>query len=105
MQRLVRANILRGVRGPRGGYLLARERRRISIGDIARVVDALETGDEETIESTNSVLGSAVLTPFWLELQDDVMAKVNAVSIEELCRRAGRANVESEADAHADFTI
>src|SRR5918999_3064926 len=28
MQQLVRAGILRGVRGPRGGYRLARERRR-----------------------------------------------------------------------------
>jgi Rrf2 family iron-sulfur cluster assembly transcriptional regulator len=30
MQQLVRAGILKGVRGPRGGYRLARERRRIS---------------------------------------------------------------------------
>lgn len=105
MQRLVRANILRGVRGPRGGYLLARERRRISIGDIARVVDALEMGEEDTIGTTASELGSAVLTPFWHELQEDVMAKVDAISIEDLCWRAGQANVESEAKPHADFTI
>ena len=32
-QKLVRAGILSGVRGPRGGYLLARERRRISLGE------------------------------------------------------------------------
>ena len=34
MQRLVRASILRGVRGPRGGYRLARERRRITVGGL-----------------------------------------------------------------------
>ena len=34
LQVLVRAGILKGVRGPRGGYELARERRRISIADI-----------------------------------------------------------------------
>ena len=39
MQALVRANILRGVRGPRGGYRLARERRRISIREIFEVID------------------------------------------------------------------
>jgi Rrf2 family iron-sulfur cluster assembly transcriptional regulator len=38
MQRLVRGGILRGVRGPHGGYLLARERRRISVGDICEVL-------------------------------------------------------------------
>ena len=37
MQQLVRAGILKGVRGPRGGYRLARERRRISVGDVVRV--------------------------------------------------------------------
>ena len=38
LQQLVRHGILVGVRGPRGGYRLARERQRITIGDIVRVV-------------------------------------------------------------------
>ena len=42
MQQLVRAGILRGVRGPRGGYRLARERRRVSVGDVVRVVRGIE---------------------------------------------------------------
>ena len=37
LQALVRHGILKGVRGPRGGYELARERRRITAGDIVRV--------------------------------------------------------------------
>jgi Rrf2 family iron-sulfur cluster assembly transcriptional regulator len=32
LQQLVRASVLAGVRGPRGGYRLARERRRITLG-------------------------------------------------------------------------
>ena len=43
MQQLVRAGILKGVRGPRGGYRLARERRRISVGDVVRVAESIET--------------------------------------------------------------
>jgi Rrf2 family iron-sulfur cluster assembly transcriptional regulator len=42
MQELVRAGILKGVRGPKGGYRLARERRRVTVGEIVRVVAALE---------------------------------------------------------------
>ena len=42
MQQLVRAGILKGVRGPRGGYRLARERRRISVGDVVRVAESIE---------------------------------------------------------------
>ena len=40
LQALVKAGILKGVRGPRGGYELARERRRITAGDIVRAAMA-----------------------------------------------------------------
>src|SRR6266436_8739070 len=43
LQALVRHGILKGVRGPRGGYELAREQRRISADDILR---AAGTADE-----------------------------------------------------------
>ena len=42
LQALVRADILKGVRGPRGGYELARERRRISAAEVVRAVAADE---------------------------------------------------------------
>src|SRR5208282_93028 len=45
LQQLVRAGVLAGVRGPRGGYRLARERRRITLGEIVRVVQAIEGAD------------------------------------------------------------
>ena len=44
LQALVRAEILKGVRGPRGGYELARERRRITA---AEVVSAIKSDGEE----------------------------------------------------------
>jgi Rrf2 family transcriptional regulator, iron-sulfur cluster assembly transcription factor len=43
LQGLVHAKILRGVRGPRGGYELARERRRITAGEIVRTAMSLST--------------------------------------------------------------
>ena len=39
MQALVRANILRGVRGPRGGYRLARPASEIRVAEILGAVD------------------------------------------------------------------
>ena len=43
LQELVRHKVLIGIRGPSGGYRLARERRRVSVGDIVRTVRELET--------------------------------------------------------------
>lgn len=103
MQRLVRAGILRGVRGPRGGYRLARERRRITVGEIARVVYALE-GDEGSDHPSNSDIGLKVIAPIWRSLQDETMTRLDAVTLEELCQRA-RDCVDTEKPDRMDFNI
>src|ERR1700744_599439 len=51
LQGLVHAKILKGVRGPRGGYELARERRRITLAEIVRTAIGLSTADPEDIGS------------------------------------------------------
>src|SRR5499425_3541317 len=42
LQALVRHGILKGVRGPRGGYELAREQRRITADDILRAAGTVD---------------------------------------------------------------
>src|ERR1051326_3416071 len=42
LQALVREGILRGIRGPHGGYELARERKRITADDILRAAGTIE---------------------------------------------------------------
>jgi len=103
MQQLVRAGILKGVRGPRGGYRLARERRRISVGDIVRVAETVEdeNGDDG---KPRSELGARIVTPLIHSLQSEVMQRLDAITIEDLCRRARTEGVEGGAVA-ADFTI
>ena len=105
LQNLVRHGVLVGVRGPRGGYRLARERRRISVGDIVRVVRLMEAGDELVRDASASPLGRHVVGPLWTELQDDVMARLDAMSIDELCSRAHDAGVVSEGRTKLDFSI
>lgn len=104
MQQLVRAGVLKGVRGPRGGYRLARERRRISVGDIVRVAEAIDDGETEANE-THSALGARIVTPLIHSLQDEVMAKLDAISIEDLCQRARAEGVDCGGRTTADFTI
>ncbi|MEO5333985.1 MAG: Rrf2 family transcriptional regulator [Magnetococcus sp. YQC-5] len=90
MQRLVRAGILKGVRGPRGGYLLGKERDRISVGDIARVV--MELTDAEACglpaETATGPIGQRVIRPLWAEFQEKILVMMDTVTIEELSRRA-----------------
>src|SRR6202453_1072309 len=62
LQGLVHAKILKGVRGPRGGYELARERRRITLGEVVRTAVGLSTADPEEL-GANSVLIERTIDP------------------------------------------
>lgn len=104
MQQLVRAGVLKGVRGPRGGYRLAKERRRISVGDIVRVAESVEDQENEAAHP-RSDLGARIVAPLIQSLQEELMTRLDAVSIEDLCQRARAAGVECGGGAGADFTI
>jgi Rrf2 family protein len=105
LQQLVRAGILVGVRGPRGGYRLARERRRISVGDIVAVVRSLETAEDPFAEVPASQLGKNVIRPMWTDLSDEIMNRLNDITVDDLCMRAYKTGINSEANSRMDFII
>ena len=102
MQRLAREGILKGVRGPRGGYRLARERRRISVGDIVRALDQEETED---LPEPGSPLGQAVVEPLSRAIREAAMRQLDALTLEDLCLRARAAGIAGERDSGGDFEI
>lgn len=109
MQQLVRAGVLKGVRGPRGGYRLAKERRRISVGDVVRVAESVEdqqaAANGQDDGTPRSELGTRIVTPLIQSLQEELMARLDAITIEDLCQRARAVGVDTGAGPTADFTI
>ena len=105
LQQLVRANVLMGIRGPKGGYSLARERRRISVGDIVRTVRSLETDNDLERGPTNSELSEKVIAPTWRELQASIMGQLDKITVDDLCTQANERGVQSEGRHNLDFTI
>lgn len=104
LQHLVRNGILRGVRGPRGGYRLARERRRVTVAEIVRLLDALDARDEED-EAQGSEIGRLIVRPLLTEVQQELIARLEDVTIEDLCRRTSEAGVGKAAPDTPDFSI
>lgn len=100
LQALVHAGILKGVRGPRGGYELARERRRISVAEIARVAET--TGAENAAHIP--VLVEKVVQPAVASAEQSFEVALSAVSIDELCREAEKLGL-AKAISSADFNI
>ena len=105
MQQLVRAGILRGVRGPRGGYRLARERRRITAGEIVRVVSDLEQKEAENGHGAGSELGAKIVRPLLAEIEEQLMQRLDGITIEDLCRAAEANGIGNAQAARLDFTI
>lgn len=92
LQDLVRAGLLHSIRGPRGGYELARERRRISIGDIVRAIEAPSAAAAGSPpHAIDAVLDEAAAA---------FLASLDRVSIEDLCQRAAPTIGGHPADFH-----
>jgi Rrf2 family protein len=105
LQQLVHHDILSGQRGPKGGYRLARERRRISVGEIIRIVRQLEGTSDPAADPEGSELGVKVLRPIWMDMQRQMMERFDNMTVEELCEKAREQGIASEARQITDFTI
>lgn len=104
MQALVRAGILKGVRGPRGGYRLARERRRITAGEIVRIVAELEAADEPPLNGS-SPIGERIVRPVIEEIHNDLMRRLEGITVESLCNRAEEKDLAEPIGERTDFAI
>jgi Rrf2 family protein len=84
LQALVRDGILKGVRGPHGGYELARERKRITAEDILRAAGSAEEAGELPL----SALVNAVVRPALAEAERTFSAELGRINIDELAKQA-----------------
>lgn len=100
LQALVHAGILKGVRGPRGGYELARERRRISVAEISQVAE----NSEPSAKDKKPAVVREVIAPALAKAEQAFEAALAEITIDALCREAERAGI-NETPASADFNI
>jgi Rrf2 family protein len=85
LQALVRCGILNGIRGPRGGYELARDRRNVSANDILR---AAGTVDDSDTDQAGSELLNKVVLPAMAAAEHEFGVALARISVEEMARDA-----------------
>jgi Rrf2 family protein len=88
LQALVSDGILKGVRGPRGGYYLARHRDEITVGDVLRAAGTLD--DEADLHMLKSGLVNVVIRPAVAKAEKTFATALSNITIEHLARRAKR---------------
>ena len=92
LQALVRQGILRGVRGPRGGYELARNEGDIAADEILRAAGTVEdNGDPPIADSTplTNVVFAALASA-----EETFSAALARITVADLARLAGRKSDE-----------
>ena len=93
LQGLVHAKILKGVRGPRGGYELARDRHRITVGEIVRAAISLSTPADLDDLGASSVLLERVIEPAVRGASESFQAELDSITVEQLCETAEKLHV------------
>lgn len=90
MQRLVHGGVLRGMRGPKGGYTLAKPAQSITVSEICTLVN-----EEDIIAYTppTTNIGNEIVRPFWTMLKHEIFNKLDKITIAELCTQANEKNL------------
>ncbi len=105
LQALVRAGILKGVRGPRGGYELAKERRKITAGDVVRAAMTSQPLDEDHPEP-ESRLVDEIIAPAVKDAGTAFLKSLDTFTIEDMCHAAESRRVFANGSMQAvDFAI
>lgn len=103
MQRLVRGGLLRGMRGPHGGYVLAKERRRITIADIYATLGEEKEDDHSGYKSTS--LGEVIIKPVWEKLDEAMQQNLKQINLADLCEQAEKRQIRKNSEDKSDFII
>lgn len=81
MAPLRKAGLVRSVRGAQGGYLLAREPERITVGEVLRVLD----GPPVAVSAANGAdPDDGALSTVWARIREAVERVVDAITLADL---------------------
>ena len=86
LQALVRTGILRGVRGPRGGYELARDERDISANEILRAAGTVD--EAEGSSAKGSTLMTSIVVPALEQAERAFAGALTRITVADLARSA-----------------
>jgi Rrf2 family iron-sulfur cluster assembly transcriptional regulator len=88
LQALVHEGILRGVRGPRGGYELGRDTGSITANQILRAAGTVE--DQNASHVPESPIVGEVVLPALVQAERAFAAALSTIQLNELVRKAER---------------
>ena len=100
-QKLKRAGIVKSIRGPKGGYYLARKPDKIAVSDVIRAMEesmepvfCSRPGKRKKCRRASHCVAQVV----WQEAGERMTAYLDSVTIEKMCRMAQERGIEKQLD-------
>jgi Rrf2 family iron-sulfur cluster assembly transcriptional regulator len=108
-QKLKKAGIVNGKRGPSGGYSLSKRPEEITIGDIVRITEGgidpvLCLNPEDSSQPCNKV-GGCVTRIIWNEAGKRLKDYFDSITIKDLCKMAKEMGLRKELDRRFMYYI
>jgi len=101
LQELVRQEILKGTRGPKGGYTLGKEKRNIFIIDIYNAILTIEKNKKEEVDTQ---MRSKIINPFIKNITNEIINSFKVMSIHDLYKKVDESKINIR-KKKIDFTI
>ena len=100
---LKKAGLVKSIRGASGGYVLAKPREEISVGDVLRALEgSLEPVKCAAFYSEEGCgsSGSCVTKYVWQKINDSINQTVNEIMLDELLQKSLEVNPSGEEGEH-----
>ncbi|HVN22969.1 MAG TPA: Rrf2 family transcriptional regulator [Syntrophorhabdales bacterium] len=109
-QKLKRAGIIKSIRGPSGGYYLAKTPEQIKIGEIIRATEGnLELvfclSHNKTAARRCDRAVHCVARDIWKEASTRLMEYFDSITLQDLCKEAQQKGIERVIDKHLMYYI
>ena len=90
IRKLKEAGYVKSMRGPYGGYMLAKPMKNISVGDIVRTLEGTNSitdcSDRDNICGVCNRAGECITQWIWMETSEAMFKKLNSFKIDKLIR-------------------
>ena len=100
LQSLVKHNILIGSRGPKGGYRLARERRKIKLSEIINSIEEKNKNIKE--KKTPSQISEKIINPIMVDIAKASYNSLEKISIDDLFKKLSNENIKKKSSEQID---
>ena len=103
LQELVRQKILKGTRGPNGGYTLGKEKRNIFLIDIYNAILIIEENDKK--HELDTKIRSKIINPLLEKVSNEIINSFKLTNIYDLYKKIDENKIEINKNKKIDFTI